>query len=85
MDGDIVVIRSSETTSLSDIAAAAASPVPMQLGEITVVTISDFDAGRGLLLGAESTMRLQASMTMAGQETVLDTATTMTLELVESQ
>ena len=83
MDGDLVVIRSSETMSLSD--SAAASPVPMPLGDITVVTISNFDAGRGLLLGTESTIRLQASMAIAGQETVLDTATTMTLELVEGQ
>ena len=57
----------------------------MQLGDTTVFTINDFDVGRGLLLGTESTMKLQASMTMAGQETVIDTATTMTLELVEGQ
>ena len=82
MDGDLVVIGSSGTMSLAD-GAATASPIPLKLGNTTIVATSRFDAGKGLLLGTESTMLLQASMAMGGQEIVIDTVTTVTLELFE--
>ena len=68
--------------SLAD-GAATASPIPLKLGNTTIVATSRFDAGKGLLLGTESTMLLQASMAMGGQEIVIDTVTTVTLELFE--
>ena len=82
IDGDLVVIGSSGTMSLAD-RAATSLPVPMQLGDLTIVATSRFDAAKGLLAGSESTMSLQASMAMGGQEIVIDTVTTLTLELIE--
>lgn len=81
MDGDLVVIGSSGTMSLEG--GATSLPFPLDLGDTTIVATSRFDAGRGLLLGTESTMRLQTSMAVGGQEIVIDTVTTSTLELIE--
>ena len=82
MDGDVVVIGSAGTMSVAD-AAPAPSPVPMSLGDATMSGTTRFDAGRGLLLGTEGAIALQMTMTVAGRETVIDTVTTLTLELVE--
>ena len=82
MDGDLVVIGSAGTMSLAA-GAAASLPVPVELGDATIVGTSRFDAGKGLLLVTESTMSLQVSMAMDGQETVIDTIMTVALELIE--
>ena len=82
MDGDLVVIGNSATLSLSG-GAAASSPIPMSFGDATMTGTTRFDAGRGLLLGTEGTVALQMTMAMGGQETVIDTVTTLTLELIE--
>ena len=50
---------------------------------MAIVGTSRFDAGKGLLLGTQSTMSVQMSIAMGGQETVIETVTTMTLELIE--
>ena len=81
-DGDVVVIGSSGTISLAD--DAEASPgIPVKFGDATMTGTNRFDAGRGLLLGSESTMALEMTVAMGGQETVLNMVTTATLELVE--
>ena len=77
-----MVIGSAGTMSLAD-AAAAPAPVPMSLGDATMSGTTRFDAGRGLLLGTEGAIALQMTMPVAGRETVIDTVTTLTLELVE--
>jgi hypothetical protein len=82
MDGDLVVIGSSGTMSLAA-GAAASLPVPVELGDATILGTSRFDAGKGLLLGTESTMSVQMSIAMGGQEMVIDTVTTVALELIE--
>ena len=82
MDGDLVVIGSSGTMSVED-GGATSLPFPLELGDTTIVATSRFDAGRGLLLGTESTMRLQMSMAIGGQEIVIGTVITSTLELIE--
>ena len=82
MDGDLVVIGSSGTMSLAA-GAAASLPVPVELGDATIVGTSRFDAGKGLLLGTESTMSVQMSIAMGGQEMVIDTVMTVALELIE--
>lgn len=84
IDGDHVVIGMSGNMSPAD-GAIAASPIPVTLGEMTIAATTRFDAARGLLLGTDSTMTVQVTMEMGGQETVLDTVTTMTLELLEGQ
>ena len=82
MDGDLVVIGSSGTMSLAA-GAAASLPVPVELGDATILGTSRFDAGKGLLLGTESTMSVQMSIAMGGQEMVIDTVTTVALEFIE--
>lgn len=82
IDGDIVVLGSSGTMSLPD-GAVGSLPVRVQLGDTTIVGTSRFDAGRGLLLGTESTMRFEMTMAIAGQEIVSESVVTTTLELVE--
>ncbi len=82
MDGDLVVIGSSGTISLAD-GAATSSPVPVTFGDMTIVGTSRFDAGKGLLLGTERTMHLEMRMAMGGQEIVIASVTTLTLELIE--
>ena len=82
IDGDLVVIGSSGTLSLAD-GAATSSPIPVKFGDMAMVATTRFDAGRGLLLGTEATMTLQTIMAMGGRETVLDSVTTVTVELVE--
>ncbi len=82
IDGGLVVIGSSGTVSLADDTPAAA-PLPVNFGDMTTVGTSRFDAGRGLLLGSDSTSTFRMSMAMGGQETVLDSVMTVSLELVE--
>lgn len=82
MDGDIVVIGSLGTMSHAD-DAVTSLPFLLTLRDTTILGTSRFDAGKGLLLGTESTMSLQASMAMGGQETVFDMVMTVTLELIE--
>lgn len=84
IDGNLVVIGGSGTMSMAD-GSATSFPVPMKMSDTTIAATSRFDAGKGLLLDTESTMGMQMSMTIADQETVLDTVTTMTLELIEGQ
>ncbi len=81
IDGDVVVIGSSGTVSLPD--GTVSSLVPVQFGDMTMVGISRFDAGRGLLLGTESTMRVEATVAIAGQEMVVEAVMTTTQELIE--
>ena len=81
MDGDLVLIGYSGTVSLED--GAAASPIPMSFGDAAMTGTSRFDAGRGLLLGTEGSLALQMTMSMGGRETVIETVTTITLELIE--
>ena len=50
---------------------------------MTTVGTTRFDVDRGLLLGSDSTFAFQMSMAMGGQETVLDSVMTVSLELVE--
>ena len=83
IDGDVVVIVSSGTLSLPDGAADVLSSVPVQLGDMTMDGISRFDAGKGVLLATESTMRTEMSIAIAGQEIVTETVMTTTLELIE--
>ena len=83
IDGDLVVIGSSGTLSLPDGAADVLSSVPVQFGDMTIIGTSRFDAGKGLLLGTESTMRAEMSIAIAGQEIVTETVMTTTLELIE--
>ena len=82
IDGDVAVIGSSGTLSLPD-GAAASLPVPVQFGDMTIVGSSRFDAGRGLLLGTESTARVEMTMAIAGQEMVTEMVMTTTQELIE--
>lgn len=84
IDEDHVVIGMSGNMSLAD-GAIATAPIPVTLGEMAIAATTRFDAARGLLLGTDSTMTLQMTVEMGGQETVLDTVITMTVELVESQ
>lgn len=81
IDGDVVVIGSSGTVSLPD--GAVSSLVPVQFRDMTMVGSSRFDAGRGLLLGTESTMRVEATVAIAGQEMVVEAVMTTTQELIE--
>ena len=83
IDGDLVVIGSSGTQSLPDGAADLLSSVPVQFGDMTIMGTSRFDVGKGLLLGTESTMRVEMSIAIAGQEIVTETVMTTTLELIE--
>ena len=83
IDGDLVVISSSGTMSLPDGAADPLSSVPVQFGDTTIVGSSRFDAGKGLLLGTESTMRVEMTMAIVGQEIVTEMVMTTTLELIE--
>ena len=83
MDGDLVLIGYSGTVSVED--DAAASPIPMSFGDATMTGTTRFDAGRGLLLGTEGSLALQMTMAMGGRETVIETATTITLELIEEE
>ena len=83
IDGDLVVIGSSGTVSLPDGAAVVALPVPVQFGDTTIVGTSRFDVGKGLLLGTESSMRLEMTMAIGGREIVTGTVMTTTLELIE--
>ena len=83
IDGDLVVIGSSGTVSLPDGAAGVALPVPVQFGDTTIAGTSRFDAGKGLLLGTESSMRVEMTMAIGGRETVTGTVMTTTLELIE--
>ena len=83
MDGNLVLIGYSGTVSLQD--GAAASPVPMSFGDATMTGTSRFDAGRGRLLGTEGSLALQMTMSMGGRETVIETVTTITLELIEEE
>ena len=82
IDGGLVVIGSSGTMSLAD-DTPAASPLPVNFGDVMTVGTSGFDAGRGLLLGSDSTSTFRMSMAMGGQETVLDSVMTVSLDLVE--
>lgn len=83
IDGDLVVIGSSGTLSLPDGAADPLSSVPVQFGDMTIAGTSRFDVGKGLLLGTESTMRVEMTMTIGGREIVTAAAMTTTLELIE--
>jgi hypothetical protein len=83
IDGELVVIGSSGTVSLPDAAAVVALPVPVQFGDTTIVGTSRFDAGKGLLLGAESSMRVEMTVAIGGREIVTGTVMTTTLELIE--
>ena len=82
IEGDLVVIGGSGAMSVSD-GSAAPFPTPVSLGDATLTGRTRFDAGRGLLLNAETTIAVQMSMAMGGRETVMDVATTVTVELVE--
>ena len=82
IDEDIVVIGISGTLSLPD-GAAASSLVPVQVGDMTIVGSSRFDAGKGLLLGMESTARIEMTVAIVGQEMVIKMVMTTTVELIE--
>lgn len=82
VEGDLVVVSSSGTMSLSE-GAAASSPIPVRFGDATMVGTGRFDNGRGLLLDTEGTMAFQMIMAMGGQETTMNTVSTVTMELVE--
>ena len=84
IDGDIVVIGSSGTMPLPG-GALSSVPIPVQLGDTTMVEVgtSRFDAGKGLLLGTESTIRFDMTMAIGGQEMITETVITTTLELIE--
>ena len=82
IDEDVVVIGISGTLSLPD-GAAASSLVPVQVGDMTIVGSSRFDAGKGLLLGTESTARVEMSVAIVGQEMVIKMVMTTTVELIE--
>ena len=82
IDGDVVHISSTGTMSMSE-GAESRLPVPMEIGATTMDTMSRFDVGRGLLIGTDSKIMMQMSMTMGDQQMVLDAVMTMTLELVE--
>ncbi|MYH31703.1 MAG: hypothetical protein F4137_23340 [Acidobacteria bacterium] len=81
LDGDVVVIGSSGTLSLPD--GAASLLVPVQFSDPTIVGSSRFDAGKGLLLGMESTMRAEIAVAVAEREFVVEVAMTTTLEFIE--
>ena len=83
IDGDLVVISSSGTLSLPDGAADPLSSVPVQFGDMTIIATSRFDVGKGLFLGTESTMRVEMTMAILGQEMVTEMVMTTTLELIE--
>ena len=57
--------------------------VPVQFGDMTIVGTSRFDAGKGLLLGTESTVRVEMTMAIVGQEMVIEMVMTTSLELIE--
>ena len=83
IDEDIVVIGISGTLSLPD-GAAASSVVPVQVGDMTIVGSSRFDAGKGLLLGMENTARIEMTMAIVDQEmVVIKMVMTTTVELIE--
>ena len=50
---------------------------------MTIVGTSRFDAGKGLLLGTESTVRVEMTMAIVGQEMVIEMVMTTSLELIE--
>ena len=82
VDGDLVVIGSTGTISLEP-GAAAQLPFPVDFGDSAMVGTTTFDTGRGLIRVNESTMNMQMSMTIGGQTNVIESAVTMTMELVE--
>ena len=82
IDGDVVVIGSSGTLTLPD-GVADSSLGTVQFGDMTIVESSRFDTSRGLLLGTESTMRVEMTIAIVDQEMVTAMVTTTTLELIE--
>ena len=82
VDGDLVVIGSTGTVSLEP-GATPGLPFPVEFGDSAMVGTTTFDTGRGLIMVNETTMNLQMSMTVGGQTNVIESAMTMTLELVE--
>ena len=82
LDEELAVIHSSGTMGLAD-DALASSRIPMEFRDATIAGTTRFDADRGLLLDAETTIALQTVMTVGDQETALEALTTVTVELVE--
>ncbi len=78
----IVVIASTGTMSIGE-SGDSQSPVPMQFNNMEMIGTARFDIGRGLLLRSESTMTMEMSMAVGGQEMVMGSIATTTLELVE--
>ena len=82
VDGDLVVIGSTGTVSLEP-GATPQLPIAVEIGDSAMVGTTTFDTGRGLITVNQSTMNIQMSMTMGGQTNVIESAVTMTMELVE--
>ena len=82
IDGDLVVIGNTGTISLEP-GATPQLPFPVEFGDSAMVGTITFDTGRGLMTVNESTMNMQMSMSIGGQTNVIDSAVTMTMELVE--
>ncbi len=80
--GDLVVIGGSGAVSLAD-DAMASSPIPVKLGDATVIATTRFDAGRGLLLSGAVTLALQMTIAMGDQESVINTVNAVAVELIE--
>ena len=82
IDDGVAVIASTGTMSIGE-SGDSQSPMPMQFNHMDMIGSARFDIGRGLLLRSENTMTMEMSMAMGGQETVMGSIATITLELVE--
>ena len=56
----------------------------MQLGNSAVIGTMEFDVDRGLLLKHTSTTTMEMTVAAGGQEMIIGTITTLTMELVEA-
>lgn len=82
IDDDIAVIASMGTMSIAE-SGDRTSPMSMQFTRVDMIGSARFDIGRGLLLHSENTMTMEMSMALGGQEVVMASIATSTLELVE--
>jgi len=78
---DLVVIGGSGAVSVAD-DAMASSPIPVKLGDASVIATTRFDAGRGLLLSGAVSLALQMTMAMDDQEGIIDTFSSVAVELI---
>ena len=81
MDGDIVVIGSS-----TNLLPASFTPevfrIPVRGGRLVAASTSRFDIGRGLLVDSHGTTTMQVIVESGREDAVVDTVTTVSVELL---